>query len=462
MADRLTTGQKLNLAVFVLKTKTRSFLYKATGLHNTMRLLAVAAALLLGFVYGMGYTQFVQQYNTYHDIVLSKIVVGIFFSVLVIIRSYFPSYKPVSFLVASYYPAGKLFKSTVNFIYDLYEPIYIYYVLFLVVFTISSTAFSFADGAIVLELLFMAVIVDRTIRIQIDHAVRYRPLILGFIFLAVAGLAGFLYWISKSNQFATTLHMLIFTVSLILFITFHILAGQNVIEVKITQRQVETDRERPGHVRILNRMYFRNSSSRQKMLLMLLFKVILVLIVVLEQGSPGGHFIGLYRYIIWSPLMVFTYVHNNYYGFFPNMWTAQRIYGDRFTQILKNYLLSLLAPLVLDLLITVLVSIYPGWVTLPDLCYYLSAFILMGPMGFYVSLMAVKKVDNVGIGTIRGNTSQIAAFVFMFCLIPLAVGVAFSWYWILLLPLVSALVLLRYARRLFNSRVDRVFSTIAE
>lgn len=462
MADRLTLPKKLEVVVFILKTKTKSLIYKSSGLHNTLRLLAVAIAILLGFVYGMAYKQLVTHLHSYHDIVLSKVAVGAIFSVLVVMRSYFPSYKPVSVLVTSQYPVDDLFKSTLNFIYDLYEPIYIYYLIFLAVFTLMST-FSLWDGVMIMEFILAAIVADRSIRIQMDHTVRYKPFAVLFPILIFTGMAGLLYWISSGDYFAGTSRLILLTVFLAVITMIHVGLGSAVIEGKNERRKMEADRRIPGMTRLLSRIYLRKASVRQKVLLMFLLKVILVLIVTAElRAGTAGDLIGLYRYIIWSPLMVFSYVHNNYYGFFPNMWTAQRIYGDRFSRILKNYLLSLAAPVSLDFLITVLVSFYPGWVTLPDIGYYLSAFILMTPLGFYVSLLASKKVDNAGIGNFRGSTSQIAAFLFLFGLIILAAGVAFSWYWILLLPVIVAPILIRYARRCFRSRSDTVFMTIAE
>ncbi|NLO01824.1 MAG: hypothetical protein GX126_05820 [Bacteroidales bacterium] len=299
-------------------------------------------------------------------------------SILVFISFFFPKYKSSKESFGKIYPINNFTRGLTGLISDCLSR---FIIIFAVVILILALFFKipFPDriryaGSLLTGML-NAVIFSRNLRFLVEKDFHKGVFRLSGWLLMLVICAGFLIFMSKYN------YSLIFNV-LITIAGFGLLIVLN----KWTYDRRIIDRG--SHMPLILQLYIRNKIFRVSVLIMFSIKLIIILFFFfLFKIDPDTNIVFKIPIVLYtSPVLIFTYLFNNFFGFFPGFITSFKI-ADSGYDSLTGLLLKAVLPLIfLDCLLSVgfiMVGKYdlPSW-----LLFYLSVLLLLIPVSFHLSV----------------------------------------------------------------------------
>jgi hypothetical protein len=191
--------------------------------------------------------------------------------------------------------------------------------------------------------------------------------------------------------------------------------------------------------------YFKNKKIRTMIIMYLVFKLIMLSIYSYASIKSGAALIKseLVIWIFLSPLIVFTYIHCNLFGFMRSIWLNISNTGN-WHHLLKIYLFTLIIPISLDIFLSFIALSVMGWFSWQSIGFYFATLILCLFVGFASSIykpIYLKEVFSFGqsknvsmwvsiplIMMIGGLTlAKSSLLIIPFFLIALAVPIYYLW-----------------------------------
>ncbi len=144
------------------------------------------------------------------------------------------------------------------------------------------------------------------------------------------------------------------------------------------------------------------------------------------------------------PIILFTYIYNNIWGYFKALALNLLINGGNYKVFLYQYCKLLWPILLIDFLVSVILLITFGVLSIPFFLYYLfyTAYaIALGTFGSFLMYFEIKK--SLSFTSVRGNASLLINLLSLACLIPFSFlnDVEFRSYRLLLIPLIIAIII---------------------
>lgn len=149
--------------------------------------------------------------------------------------------------------------------------------------------------------------------------------------------------------------------------------------------------------------FLNNSKSRNAFGLGLVLKTVFLLFSnnPFMSTSPMGYFLQI-LYI--SPVILFTYVANNIWGFFPALWVNSTL-GKR-TDSYRIYFQLIGLPIILDLISTAVVVLYTGKLDVQLILFYALSSVTLSINGLMFSLYKAFYVQNsMNFGQMKNNVN---------------------------------------------------------
>ena len=420
-------------------------------LLNLGRIVLVLLLMINGITLGIGYDYLLANPDAgisidYLDISLQLMVV-----LTVVIAGYFPTMKPKTEIIKPFYPVNNKYALLLNHTVDLLRPVYFYTFISLMAFYIFSEGFGLLNVVITLLWMYAAVLADNLVKSIIYKKLPQPGLAVALFMAILLTIAGYfvlgltVYQPSFVFQYAVAL-IVIFVSGLALLIW----SAAGVESRSPNQGLIpeETAMKRFG-VMMIN-LYFRRKTT---MVILAIVPVIKVLLLVylyffyyrIDMNLGATEL--FYSYLLMTPALIFTYIHNNLAGFFREVWLSHELCNGKPRILAKTFVFTLLPPLGYDFVLSVLGLHIIGLFAWKYIIFYLAFSAIMLFLGMYSSIYHPRFIDNQAsldrLSGLKNNTSGRISFYCGLIMACMAILIETGWVlWIL--PFTLALIINLY------------------
>ncbi|MDD2528501.1 MAG: hypothetical protein PHT26_10740 [Lentimicrobiaceae bacterium] len=330
-------------------------------------------------------------------------------------RMIFPGYKPLKQLFPKYYPLSITQRYAASLINDFLTPYFFYLSLFIV----SGSLFANTPDSqfLVSGFLFMicAHLLRRCIQYMLDFSLKPSGVLMAFIILLILafGLYNIDYWIFKPYVILTAAGL------------FFVMGW--VQEWSIKESRLRKIRSTSLKTNLQLKLLFNNPKVKLPLLIGFSVKTGLLLLDFFLFRKNGVHlFNGQFVYWLFvPPLIYFTYVFNNIWAFWFNLWlNLQLRIGDYKAMIIQAFFL-MLPLLIIDAVITLPILLLSWDDKTFILTFYFTTTFSMLLLSFLWSLITSKKIATTF--QINGSTSTWGVIVSMGSVFLLSAISKFQW-----------------------------------
>ncbi|GAB3927389.1 hypothetical protein GCM10028804_32460 [Larkinella terrae] len=317
---------------------------------------------------------------------------------------FFPAYQQRSKLVSSAFPIRFRELWLANVFYDIFTVSFVGTVIPYFILNVFSNTYTNLHLVCSLLLLGNVMVFVQLVKAFLESAHRKQVLFL-ISWLLLSLTIGFLVWHWRLQN--TTLSGAL-TLGLVSQCTLLYFVDRATEEQKDTMSSVL-------RISILSPVYtafINNAKARKAFAFGVLMKAIFL---SLTGKTLTSEFLmtNLVFMLYVSPLILFTYVANNSWGFFPALW-INRALGKR-SEIYRMYLQLIALPLLIDLIVTIGVLIFLRRLNLEFALFYLIITLLLILNGLIFSLYKAFFVHNsLNFGQVKNNVngwSILSAFI---------------------------------------------------
>jgi hypothetical protein len=322
--------------------------------------------------------------------------------ILTIVRMLFPSYSSMKQIFPEYYPLSKLQIYLASIVDDLLKPYFLYLSIFILIgsYCLENSALDFLYNGLLV--LFGAQLLRRCIQYQLDYRLKVLGTLL-FVFL-VGGILylGFL----KSNfYYFSSLELLIVTGALLL-IGF-------IQESAIIEKRNNEISSNSNNSNVVIKLLFNNKKARVPLIVGFLFKLFVLLFDLFLFKTKGEHlFEGqLVFWLLASPIIIFTYVFNNTWGFWKSIWLNMELRIGDYKPMIKQHFRLMLVPLLVDLVVTIPILLISWKDSKLILLFYFTTACYLIMLSFLWSLITPRKINTTF--QMKGSSSPLSVIAAM-------------------------------------------------
>lgn len=405
---KLSNFLRMDLILFSCRAKLTSYFRQ----QKTQRVLLLALGIVLSGFYGWLFSFLLGQAhdgNINPGVAQVISYINLFVLAITIIRGFFPAYEPKVELIPRLYPVKPSQKFWTELAVELTSPFYFVILNFLFLLFVLAPEFTFMRLVQSIMVFLTAHITKRSLQIFVERKMGW----LKSNFITAAVFAGaFIALQVKAPMFTpanTWLMLVVHLASLGFFV-----AANFFLELAATEPKRRVVNYSQNKQRSLGWRLFKNSKMAKQLLLFGLgFKILMLAADAVTFSLKGVH---LYdkNATIWlfiAPLVLYSYVFNNVWGFYRNLWlTVERTSGST-TDFLKAALVPLRIPLMID---TALLALYVLFFNHDNAVFILSMYtasvLVLTPMGIVASFVSPKVVRG-GVMSFNTKTSYLYNFI---------------------------------------------------
>ncbi|MDX5438305.1 MAG: hypothetical protein LPK03_13965, partial [Pontibacter sp.] len=377
---------------------------------------------------------------------------------IIILKGFFPAYVPKANLIPQLYPVSALQRFRTELVVELVSPFYFVLLIFLGVLYVLSPHYTMLHLLQSILVILTAHVTLRSLQVFIERRMRwgsanfYSAVIMAGAFVALQARAPMYYPITDW---------------LLLVVHMAALSALTVSNFLLEKAAAEPRRKTVNYSsdarRSLGWRLFKNHKQARQMLIFgFVFKAIILGADALAFTKKGEHVLDniVTLWVFVGPLVVFSYVFNNVWGFYRNMWlTVERSSGS-VKQFLEVTWMALRVPLLIDAVLTfVYVAVFNHEKALFIVLMYMAGVLVLTPLSIVASIVSPKTVSG-GLFSFSANSSYLFNFisigVFSMLFLPLIHPLLYLVYPILIGGAIFALVAVlreypRYKYKLFET-----------
>lgn len=313
--------------------------------------------------------------------------------VITVMRMVFPGYRVLKQLFPKYFPVSVLQRYTASLLNDLLTPYFFYLSVFILTgsFTMDrqGTDFLFSGFLVLAGSHFLRRSIQYSIDFRLSKAGQFISLVF-FIMLSI----GFLVFDFQ----LLVISRLLLLVCLLVMIGF--IQECTLME---SRNKGHTGKRIPGIIPF--KLVYNNKKARLPLIIGLLFKTLILASDLYLSRVRGEHlFDG--RFVYWlfaSPLLIFTYVFNNIWGFWKNIWVNLDIRKGGYKPMIRQGLSLMLLPMSMDIVLTLPVLLLSWDNTEFVLLFYCTTIGYLMMLSFLWSLITPEKISSTF--QMKGSTS---------------------------------------------------------
>jgi hypothetical protein len=328
------------------------------------------------------------------------IIIGI--AGLTVLRMFFPNYQALKLLFPKYYPISKGKRYLASLINDFQNTYFFYLSVFIVIITVylDDLHFKFITSSFLA--LLNAHLLRRYLQYQIDFtSKKYIAPVIGIFVILSFFIAIFLLRIDLLAL------LILLAVALLLIGYFQ---ESNIESAK--QREINSSSDKSNTT---VKLLFNNKKARLPLLIALLLKASFLVLDLLIFIKTGAHLFSLnelsifllYAYV--SPIIMFTYVFNNTWGFWKNIFLNIETRVGEYQLLIYLGLRLMAIPLLIDMAIAISFIILEGDNIELLLIFYATSMAYLVMLSFLGSLIASKKIKKAF--QFNATTSIVCAFL---------------------------------------------------
>jgi hypothetical protein len=355
---------------------------------------------------------------------------NLFLLAIIILRGFFPAYIPKTELIQRIYPVRALQKFWTEFIVELVSPFYFILINFLVLLFLMSPEYTFLHLLQSMLVLLTAHVTLRTLQTFVERRMRW--LSMNFVTAAVLA-GGFVALQARVPMFTASndwLYLIVHLASLGFLVASNFFVELAASEPKRREVSYSTSARRS----LSWRLFKNHKLARQMILFGLVFKGFFLAVDAFSSYKTGVHLFDK-NVIMWlfvGPMIVYSYVFNNSWGFYKNLWLSIERSSASRIDFVKASLLPLRVPLMMDAILTFLyVTLFNHDNALFIVVLYIGAVFLLTPFGIIVSIISPKAIKG-GLFSFEAKSSYFYNFLGM------------ALYGMLFLPLLHPVLYLIY------------------
>jgi len=425
------------------------------SLKKPWSLFITVILLLISWWYGMILAKFVDKLNSGASELFSAGEVTNYvlwaLGIITLGRMIIPSYKPQQNIFPCYYPLSRIQHYIFSLTNDFFTPYFFYILLFLVsgsyYLETGKMAFFFSGLFVIIS----AHILRRLIQYNIDFKLKKNGYILFSVILAAMG--GMLFFLPVLINYTWPKGVLV----LVTLLVFGYLIDGAIIENRKSEYLNQSK-----HYNSYIKLIFNNAKARLPLIVGVIFKVVVLLILrikITRDGSADG--LMLIFWMFASPLITFTYVFNNIWGFWPDLWLNIETHTGRFLDFIKQGLRLLIFPLIIDMLVSIPIL----FITLDDpkliLSFYFTSMFYLVSFSFLWSLIGPKQI--VKTFQFKGSTSIVGSMISIVGIFLLGTLKINIWFYLLIpLYVVISVLAIYLSFILYNEKKYKVTETITK
>ncbi len=375
-------------------------------LKNPWKLILTIVLLFTAWIYGLFFGYLSNKLSTGEiDIIsIERFFNFIFIGIagLTIIRMFFPNYIPLKLLFPKYYPISKGKRYLASLINNFQKPYFLYISIFIISTTYYLENLSIQFLITSYLILINSHLVRRCFQYLFDFKTKKKDFIV-HILLLFAMLSFFITFLLFK------IDLLILLITLMVGLTFIGYFQESSIE-SFTNREFKSKSEK---LNITIKLLINNKKARLPLIVGLIFKSVIFLGDFFIFRTKGTLlFEG--QIVFWlfvSPLILFTYVFNNIWGFWKNIWLNIDTRIGQYKPLIWLGLRLMLIPLILDMIITIPIILL-SWNNLRIIViFYFTTSVYLVMLSFLWSLITPRKI--MSIFQMKGSTSPLSIIAAM-------------------------------------------------
>jgi hypothetical protein len=355
---------------------------------------------------------------------------NLFLLAIIILKGFFPSYVPKAEIIQRIYPVSPLKKFWTEMIVELVSPFYFIVANFLILLFLMSPDYNFVHLLQSILVMLTAHVTLRSLQVFVERRMRWSH---SYFYMGAIMAAAFIALQARVPMFRPTsdwLMLIVHEAALGFFIAANYLLEQAAAEPRRKVVNYSSNARRSLGWRL-----FKNHNLAKQMLIFgLVFKAIILALDATSYLKKGEHIfdniMSLWMFV--GPLVIYSYVFNNVWGFYRNLWlTIERSSGN-YRDFIKASLLPLRVPLLMDAVLTFLyVTFFNHESALFIVLMYIASVLLLTPFGIISSIVSPKAVKG-GLFSFSARSSYLFNFI------------AVALFGMLFLPLIHPLLYLVY------------------
>jgi len=358
-----------------------------------------------------------------------KLLTGIYSSLIFIplIFLFFPSFSLKKTVVAPQYPQSRMKKALIDLLaFSLWKTIYLILLLFVVVFCCFLQNFDIQLFGCLLSYWLAGIFFAE----NLYNAISWQKYIYGLLTIMIAVFLFFL--IHKIIIIDNSVNYLL-AICIVIFICFYFLFYTSKPE-RYRKNKIADKYSIKESKWLYIKLLLRNKNLIIVMLMGFVFKIVLLSMFSVKIKTVDALIGKILPFLIFfSPIIIFTYVFDNIWGYFYSIQLNHIIINNSFRKELKTYF-SLLTPVLLcDFLITIIMllvyhslNFYMIVFYIITLCYCISISLISA----YTKYSLI--IQPLNMTSFKGNTSPMYSILLIIPLMLVGVALLFGKLYFLL------------------------------
>lgn len=363
---------------FLLKARLQNFIAAnkkpATLLVNSIILLAYAVNVVIA-IYTINYFYDNKENTALYDVFRG---LDLLILILFIAQVFIPVYKPRAVIFSRADPMNEFSQTAVELIYNLISPFFILVIFSLLIFFLFAKAFTVSQFMKASGITIFSGILSILIQSFFTQSLKGKIL----LFIYTGTVVSAIYFSITSTRY----NIVISASILLSAFAFHI---TRLKEIVIAEAPVKVIRERESYNRLLYKICTKTKAFRLNIILAVVFKTIFLLLLSMKPSVTKTFASEFFKWFIISPLIYFTYVFNNLWGYLP---ATYRLFGQRrnVPYLYANYTRVCGTVLLADMVITFSLLAYFKYSAFSNiysaLFFYAASAVFLIYIGFYSSV----------------------------------------------------------------------------
>ncbi|PRY08889.1 hypothetical protein CLV24_12056 [Pontibacter ummariensis] len=398
----------MNLVSFCCRARVASFFRH----RRLQRILLLALGIVGAAIYSWLFSSLLEQAQAgATSLSVNKVLeyANLLLLALIILKGFFPAYVPKTEIIPRIYPVSAIERFRTELIVELVSPFYFILLNFLILLFLMSPAYTALHLLQSVMVLLTAHITLRALQVLVERKIRWRH----HMFFAAAVMAAAFVAIQVQEPTFTPAYSwlkIIVHMAALGFLT----ASNYFLEASATEPRRKVVSHSSSTRRSLSWRLFKNHKlARQMLIFGMVFKALILGADALSYSKEGKHILDeiVTLWLFVGPLVIFSYVFNNIWGFYRNLWlTIERSSGN-YKDFIKASLLPLRVPLLLDAVLTFLyVALFNHQHALFIVLMYTGSILLLIPFGLIASFVSPKAVKG-GIFSFSAKVSYLYNFL---------------------------------------------------
>lgn len=409
----------------------------------------------LAILYGKGIATLIDGgFGEFTKTVISVFKMGLlgFIAVITFVRGFFPSYKPIRSHFKSFHPIPPVLRFMLNILSDLISGYFIILGTFVVAFFSFSTTVVLEYLVYLVLALIGAHVLRRFFQTLFENKVKFNRQSFFLLFTCIS-----LFLLSAGLLFFER-----FVFWGIISCFFSLLFGDFVLEELSSKERMGSKPKGETSRNPTIDLLWQNKKVRTTLIVAVIFKVLILSSDLIIYSKMGAHLANnvFLIFLFISPLILFTYLFNNSWGFFRNYWIITDRSLSTGQDLFNIYLKILWLPLAVDVIISMTYLVFgPSNLILPGVGMYVASLFLLSVGGFFWSIQAPVQVEKAF--AFKVNTTTFGSIVSIGIVSSFFTLFISEWFYLLVpIYIILSLIMLRWVFNNYPSKREKIYSEL--